>query len=95
VETCADGAQALALLRERAADFGVVITDQTMPNLSGAELAAALRTERPGTRVILCTGFSDVVDEAGARGLGLRAMLAKPVERRELALAVRRVLDEA
>jgi PAS domain S-box-containing protein len=95
VETCADGAQALALLRERAADFSVVITDQTMPHLSGAELAAALRAERPGTRVILCTGFSEVVDEAGAQALGLRAMLAKPVERRELALAVRRVLDEA
>ena len=66
-----------------------------MPRLSGVDLARALLAERPAARVILCTGYSDAVDEAGARALGVQALLAKPIDRWTLAVAVREALDAA
>lgn len=88
-----DGLDALARLRAAPEGFDLVLTDQAMPRLDGAGLARAIREERPGTRVILCTGYSDGVDEEGARALGVQAMLGKPIERSALAVALRRVLD--
>jgi signal transduction histidine kinase/CheY-like chemotaxis protein len=93
VTEAVDGEDALARLRVEPGAFDLVLTDQTMPRLDGVGLARALRAERPGARVIMCTGYSESVDEAGARAAGVQAMLAKPVERSALAQTVRRVLD--
>ncbi|MCM2333269.1 MAG: response regulator [Anaeromyxobacteraceae bacterium] len=90
-----DGLEALERLRAGPADFDLVLTDQAMPRLDGAGLARAIRQELPGTRIILCTGYSDGVDEDGARALGVQALLGKPIERAALAVALRRVLDAA
>ena len=90
-EAC-DGAEALERLRAAPEAFDLVLTDQTMPRLSGAELARTLLAEQPGARVILCTGYTDAVDEARARELGLQALLAKPIDRADLAAAVQRAL---
>jgi PAS domain S-box-containing protein len=95
VTEAADGAEALERLRAAPEAWDVVLTDQTMPRLSGAELARAWLAERPGARVILCTGYSDAVDEARARELGLQALLAKPIDRADLAAAVQRALAGA
>ncbi len=93
VTEAADGLEALERLRLAPEGFDLVLTDQAMPRLDGVGLTRAIRAERPGTRIILCTGYSDGVDEARARTLGVQALLGKPIERADLAVALRRVLD--
>jgi signal transduction histidine kinase/ActR/RegA family two-component response regulator len=94
VEAFTDSREALATLEERPADFDLVITDQTMPGITGLELAAEARRIRPGLPVLLCTGFSRVVDEASTRRAGVREVLMKPLVARDLAQAVRRALGQ-
>jgi len=94
VTEASDGVEALERYRAAPHAYDLVLTDQTMPRLSGAGLARSLLAEHPGARVILCTGFSDLVDEAGARALGLRALLPKPIGRADLAAALRRALAD-
>ena len=65
-----------------------------MPRLTGDALARDLLRVRPDIPVILCSGFSDSMSEEMAMALGVRAYLMKPLSRRDLALAVRRVLDQ-
>ena len=72
--------------------FDVVITDQTMPQMTGADLIHALRRIRPDIPVILCTGFSHVMDAEKAQGLGRVTFLMKPVDERELAVTLQQVL---
>ncbi|HSN13504.1 MAG TPA: PAS domain S-box protein [Anaeromyxobacteraceae bacterium] len=95
VETASDGEEALAVFKQAPASFDLVLTDQTMPRLSGADLAKALLAVRADARVVLCTGYSDHVDERRAHALGLRALLAKPIDRETMAAAVRKALGEA
>jgi len=72
--------------------FDLVITDQTMPHLSGAGLAKALRAIRPDLPIILCSGYSAQVSEADAEALGVSRYLMKPVDKTVLVRAVREVL---
>ena len=90
-----DGVAALELLRTDPRGFDLVLTDQTMPRLSGTDLARAILAERPQARIVLCSGYADALDEAQARALGLRGLLTKPVERDALAEAVRAALAPA
>jgi PAS domain S-box-containing protein len=94
VETASDGEEALALFEKAPASFDLVLTDQTMPRLSGADLAKALLAIRADARVVLCTGYSDRVDERRAHALGVSALLAKPIDRETMAAAVRKALGE-
>ena len=71
--------------------FDLVITDQTMPDLTGAELTQALRHIRPDIPVILCTGFSHVMDAVKAQALGIDAFLQKPLDLKALAGAIEQV----
>ena len=89
-----DALHALELLRRDPGGFDLVFTDQSMPLLSGTDLARQLLAEQPAARVILCTGYSDAIDEAGARALGIRALLDKPVDRAALAAALRQALAD-
>ncbi|MFZ5799604.1 MAG: PAS domain S-box protein [Thermodesulfobacteriota bacterium] len=95
VTVCEDPLQALAMIREDGGRFDLMISDQTMPGMTGTELLAEIRRIRPGLPVILCTGFSEQLTEDSARQLGARRLLMKPVSFRRLAEAVRRVLDES
>lgn len=74
--------------------FDLVITDMTMPHLTGVDLARELLKRRPGLPIILCTGFSEKIDMEKARSLGIQGFLMKPVQLRELAEMVRKVLTE-
>ena len=87
--------EALAAFRSVPSRYDLVITDLAMPQMNGLRLARELFLIRPGLPVILCTGFGEPEEEGKARALGIRAVLYKPLLRRELAEAVRRVLDEA
>ena len=80
--------EALELFRADPGGFDCVITDQTLPRMTGAELVTHLLRLRPDLPVILCTGHSDLIDELGARELGAREYLPKPLELRRLAWAV-------
>jgi PAS domain S-box-containing protein len=91
VET--DPRAALAAFAAAPRDFDLVVTDQTMPGLTGEGLARELHALRPDLPILLCTGFYARLDEARARGLGIRECLMKPLRSRELGGAIRRVLD--
>jgi PAS domain S-box-containing protein len=74
--------------------FDVVITDQTMPHVTGEALAIELRRIRPDVPIILCTGFSHSMTAERAQELGIAAFLMKPLVTRDLALTIRQVLTQ-
>ena len=86
--------EALELFKTKPGYFDLVITDMSMPNMSGAELSQELMKIRPGIPIILCTGFSHIISKEKAREIGIRAFAMKPLIRKDLAERVRRVLDE-
>jgi PAS domain S-box-containing protein len=79
--------------REDPGAFDVVLTDMTMPGLSGVELAKQLLDIRADIPVILCTGYSDIVDEQEAKRIGIREMLSKPSNIFDINRSIRRALD--
>jgi PAS domain S-box-containing protein len=95
VTALTSSAAALALFEQQPQEFDLLLTDMTMPKMTGAELAAKLLALRPDLPVLLCTGFSELIDEQRAQELGINGFLMKPFTKRELAAAVRGVLDQA
>jgi len=87
--------EALALFRTKPNDFDLVITDMTMPNMTGDSLAIELMKIRPDIPVVLCTGYSKNISEESASEMGIKAFIYKPVVKADLAKTVRKVLDEA
>ncbi len=71
----------------------LVLTDLTMPHLTGTELAKKMLTAKPQLPIILCTGYSDVTNAAKAEAIGIHKFLAKPVDNEILAQSVRVALD--
>ena len=88
-----DSVEALALFTSDPSRFDLVITDQTMPDITGIELGKAILAARPDIPVILCTGFSHLVDADSAKAAGINGFVMKPLTKREIALAVRNALD--
>lgn len=88
-----DSRAALELVRDDPDRFDVVITDQTMPDLTGTALAGELLALRPELPVIICTGNGDRRHEVEARRVGIKAFVRKPYSERTLAAVVRKVLD--
>jgi PAS domain S-box-containing protein len=85
--------EALQLFKAKTMAFDLVITDMTMPQLTGEKLALEILRIRPGMPIILCTGFSEQINNERARSLGIRALVMKPFLRNEMARTIRRVLD--
>ncbi len=85
--------EALAWFKTHSRSVDLIITDQTMPHMTGAELFDAVRDIRPDMKIILCTGFSSVINEEKARNRGIKAFVKKPFYRHEIAEIVRMVLD--
>jgi CheY-like chemotaxis protein len=86
--------EALAVFRAAPECFDLVITDQTMPHLTGADLARALRDLRPDIPIILCTGYSQTMMAEQAVQLGLDAFCMKPLRLRDLEVTIRGVLTQ-
>lgn len=84
---------ALDLFRSAPREFDLILTDYTMPGLTGLELAGEILRIRPDIPVILCTGFNENVTKETAKAMGIRELTLKPLERKELARLVRSVLD--
>jgi len=85
--------EALETFREDSDGFDLIITDYTMPEMTGVILAKAMMGIRPDVPVILCTGFSEQVDEEKSKAIGIRAFAMKPIIMREMAETIRQVLD--
>lgn len=74
-------------------EYDLVITDMSMPEMSGDEMAAAMKAVRSDISMIVCTGFSTDITESSAPKKGFDAFLLKPVQLRDLARVVRKALD--
>jgi len=86
---------ALELFRAKSDDFDLVITDMTMPDMTGDKLACELIRIRSDIPVILCTGFSETMSEEKAADLGIKGFLLKPILTKNLSQKIREVLDES
>ncbi len=86
--------RALELFRERPRDFDLVITDMTMPEISGEELALKMMKIRPDIPILISTGFSNRLTEDRVQQLGIRGLLHKPVTIRSYADSIRAALSQ-
>lgn len=93
VVTVNDSLKAIDVFSRAPEDFDLVITDLTMPRMTGVELSARLMQIRSGIPIILCTGYSDIINEHQAKAMGVRELLQKPASIGELKNAVRRALE--
>lgn len=89
-----NSSEALELVREDPQQFDLIVSDQTMPGLSGSELAKAVLEIAPAIPIIICTGHSSVTSAEEAYAMGIKRYLLKPVQGDTLARTVRVVLDE-
>jgi CheY-like chemotaxis protein/anti-sigma regulatory factor (Ser/Thr protein kinase) len=85
---------ALNIFKENPDGFDLLITDMTMPEVTGLQLVREVRAIRPDIPVILCTGYSDQIDDEKARMAGVNAFLIKPLSMYDIAGAIRRVLEK-
>ena len=93
VTTSRDPAEALERFRAAPGNFDLVITDMTMPGMTGDRLAQELMRIRPELPVVVCTGYNEHIDSERARALGIGALVMKPFLKDDLADLVRALLD--
>ncbi|NWH05280.1 hybrid sensor histidine kinase/response regulator [Desulfobacter latus] len=86
--------EALELFKAKDGAFDLVITDMTMPNMTGDQLAKELLAVNPDIPIIIVTGFSERINKDTIETLGIKGVLMKPVVISDMALEIRRVLDE-
>ncbi|MBM9536339.1 hybrid sensor histidine kinase/response regulator [Desulfobulbus alkaliphilus] len=86
--------QALAYLAKEDERIDLLVTDHTMPRMTGLQLAAEVHARRPDLPVILCSGYSEAVTPEEAHDAGVSRFLAKPVDMRMLAMTIREILPE-
>jgi PAS domain S-box-containing protein len=87
--------EALQELLDHPLDFDVLLTDLTMPGMSGADLAERVRKVRPDLPIVMTTGYGRVMSEERARELGVRPLLYKPFSMSHLAEAIQDALASA
>lgn len=86
--------EALEIFRKDPAGFDLVITDMTMPEMTGDRLAEKFLDIRHDILIILCTGYSEHISDDKAREIGIKEFIMKPLAMKELACTVRKVLDK-
>ena len=94
VEARTSSVESLEAFRNNPSGFDLVITDMTMPNMAGVELAKEIMKLRADIPIILCTGYSEQIDEKKAMRMGIRAYVMKPIVMSEIANTIREVLDK-
>jgi CheY-like chemotaxis protein len=88
VKTAHSGKEAFDLFSRKPEQFDILVTDMAMPGMTGLMLAKQIFKIRPGFPVVMCTGYSDNIDQDTAMELGIKAYVAKPYELTDLAEAV-------
>ena len=94
VTATTSSAELLEIFTNRPDDFDLIITDMSMPKMNGAELARKLMVIRPDIPIILCSGFSDNMNEEKAKSIGLKSFLLKPVAVEVLSHTIRNALGK-
>ena len=94
VTTFSESILALDHFKQDPGKYDLLITDMTMQGLTGDVLIQKIRIIRPDIPVILCTGFSETMDEDRAKSIGINAFMYKPVVAKDLSHTIRRVLDQ-
>jgi len=94
VKAIASPIEALEIFRSQPEEFDLVITDLTMPKMTGDKLVKEILSIRPNIPIILCTGFSEKMDEKKAKTIGAAGYIEKPIDKHNFAFKVRKVLDE-
>ena len=87
--------EALETFKEKPHDYDLVVTDQTMPNMTGLELAKKLKTIRADIPIILCTGYYTTVTREKAQAIGIKDLLMKPFTMYELSKILKKVLERS
>ena len=87
------GFEALETFQNRADQFDLIITDQTMPDMTGYDLSRRILQIRPDIPIILCTGYSTTISEEKAKLMGIKEFALKPLARGDIAKLIRKVLD--
>jgi len=95
VTTIKESPAALAVFNDNPFTYDLVITDQTMPDMTGIELIEEIHAIRPGIPVIICTGNIHLLDEDQIKNLNIQDILVKPVTKKDLGLLIRRVLGQS
>ena len=93
VKSASGSFEALAVFKESPDQFDLVLSDMTMPEMNGVQLSEAVKMIRQDIPFIICTGFSDMVDEKSFREKGLQGYITKPMMKKEIAETIRNVLD--
>jgi two-component system, chemotaxis family, CheB/CheR fusion protein len=93
VTVTTSSSEALSLVKTDPYQFDLVITDVTMPEITGVELAQGILDLRADMPIIMCTGFSHLVDGDAVKASGVKAFAMKPLTKREIAKTIRTVLD--
>ncbi|MBN2411803.1 response regulator [candidate division KSB1 bacterium] len=93
VTTKTNGLETIKEFMKNSTSYDLVITDQTMPNITGVELAKEILAIRPDIPIILCTGYSETISHEKAIEIGIKDMILKPLTMTTIALAIRKYLD--
>jgi len=88
-----NGEDALKTFMSQPDTFDLVITDMTMPDITGAELSQKLLSIRPDILIILCSGYNELINQDKAKAIGIKEYLMKPIVRNEMATIVRAVFE--
>jgi PAS domain S-box-containing protein len=94
VETATTPEEALDRFSLNPDHFDLVITDMTMPQMTGVKLSEKLKDIREDIPIIVCTGHSNLVDEEKAKEMGLAAYVMKPIDMQKTAQTIRKILDK-
>ena len=95
VEAKNNPVEALELFRSEPDQFDLIITDMTMPKMTGDKLAKEILGIRPEIPIILCSGYSDRIDAEKATAMGIRKYIEKPLDMSDFMISIRKVLDES
>ena len=93
VECLKNPLEALQVFKNNPLDYDLVLTDLSMPHLSGTSLSTELLSIRPDIPIILCTGFNETVSNTIITEIGIKKLLVKPLTKKQLAQGIRDVLD--
>ncbi len=93
VTTKVSGVEAFAEFRENPGDFDLILTDQTMPIMTGVDLSKEIMKIKPDLPIILCTGYSSMITKEEAKEIGIKKFAKKPIDVKDLAEMVRQALD--
>ncbi len=94
VEAVSNSEKAYEMFKQNVDNFDIIITDQTMPNMTGLQLAEKILKARPGIPVLLSTGYSESIDKEKVEEIGVQRIMYKPLSAYELSKAIEEILNK-